>query len=569
MNYDKVLEEIGELGRWQLVSLSLLALLAASNGVDNTFNVFTGYEPEAFMCHVEGCSQATDYSSLVKQGDLFDNKSDSIDYCKLRPLRVEGNRLATVHPGQSDGELLCTSSSFDFDKAPRQYCSPGYDEVYYAPFPMNQTFVTEFGLICSDQYMVGLHGSIYMLGIMFSSYPAGYLSDTLGRRITLALTCAFYAVFLLIGAWMPDYISYTATRFFCSIGNNGLFMVAFTLAVELVGPRYTTVVGMLFNIPYSLGEMALGATAAAGVRNWRNLHLAFGIPAFFLLALTWFIPESPRWLIASKKYAQAEKLLQKAAEVNKASLPASLLEHEYIDNEAKSGDEEDNGSASDEDKPAAEQNDVKISVLFTNRTIFKNSLIMWTNWIVATLGYFGLCLTATELSSDPFVSFIISALVEIPSFVLTFWLLDAWGRKPVCGLSMVLGGVCLIPAAYAVGPLRMVLSLLGKFFVTAAFAMIYIYTAELYPTCIRSSAFGICSAMARIGSIAAPQVAFYLPAIAFKELPLIIMGISVLFGGLLTVIFLPETKGTTLAETIEDIENLGKSKGPIRNQDGV
>ena len=69
-----------------------------------------------------------------------------------------------------------------------------------------------------------------------------------------------------------------------------------------------------------------------------------------------------------------------------ASLPASLLEHEYIDNEAKSGDEEDNGSASDEDKPAAEQNDVKISVLFTNRTIFKNSLIMWTNWIVATLG---------------------------------------------------------------------------------------------------------------------------------------------------------------------------------------
>ena len=47
------------------------------------------------------------------------------------------------------------------------------------------------------------------------------------------------------------------------------------------------------------------------------------------------------------------------------------------------------------------------------------------------------------------------------------------------------------------------------------------------------------------------------------------MGISVLFGGLLTVIFLPETKGTTLAETIEDIENLGKSKGPIRNQDAV
>ena len=42
MNYDKVLDEIGEMGRWQAVALALLAILAASNGVDNTFNVFTG-----------------------------------------------------------------------------------------------------------------------------------------------------------------------------------------------------------------------------------------------------------------------------------------------------------------------------------------------------------------------------------------------------------------------------------------------------------------------------------------------------------------------------------------------
>merc|ERR1712029_1038893 len=56
---------------------------------------------------------------------------------------------------------------------------------------------------------------------------------------------------------------------------------------------------------------------------------------------------------------------------------------------------------------------------------------------------------------------------------------DAWGRKPVCGLSMVLGGACLLPAAYTAGPARMVLSLAGKFFVTAAFAMIYIHSRAL------------------------------------------------------------------------------------------
>jgi len=411
--------------------------------------------------------------------------------------------------------------------------------------------------------MVGLHGSIYMLGIMFSSYPAGWLSDTMGRKKTLAIMCAFYAVFLLIGAWMPDYFSYTATRFFCSIGNNGLFMVAFGLAVELVGKKYMTMVGMVFNVPYSIGEVALGAVASAGVRNWRNLHIAFGIPAFVMLAMTWFIPESPRWLISMKKYDQAEKLLQKAANMNKANLPASLLSNDFNEDE---NEEESNQKADDDESAGSDvaPSQVKIKLILTNPTIRRNSIVLWINWIVATLGYFGLCLTATELSSDPFMSFIISAVVEMPSFIMTFWLLDAWGRKPVCGLSMVLGGACLLPAAYTAGPARMVLSLAGKFFVTAAFAMIYIYTAELYPTGIRSSAFGICSAMARIGSIAAPQVAFYLPAIAFKELPLIIMGISVLLGGLLTVIFLPETKGLTLPETVEDVENLGRPKGPLR-----
>ena len=46
----------------------------------------------------------------------------------------------------------------------------------------------------------------------------------------------------------------------------------------------------------------------------------------------------------------------------------------------------------------------------------------------------------------------------------------------------------------------------GKFGASGAFAIVYLYTAELFPTSIRSTATGLCSMMARIGGIAAPQV---------------------------------------------------------------
>lgn len=49
--------------------------------------------------------------------------------------------------------------------------------------------------------------------------------------------------------------------------------------------------------------------------------------------------------------------------------------------------------------------------------------------------------------------------------------------------------------------------MLGKLSITATFAVIFVYTTELFPTVIRDTGLGICNSAARLGSIAAPYIA--------------------------------------------------------------
>ena len=52
---------------------------------------------------------------------------------------------------------------------------------------------------------------------------------------------------------------------------------------------------------------------------------------------------------------------------------------------------------------------------------------------------------------------------------------------------------------------RLTMFMIGKFAITISFAVIYVYTAELFPTNVRHSLLGYCSMFGRIGSMLAPQ----------------------------------------------------------------
>jgi MFS family permease len=51
---------------------------------------------------------------------------------------------------------------------------------------------------------------------------------------------------------------------------------------------------------------------------------------------------------------------------------------------------------------------------------------------------------------------------------------------------------------------RLPLYLLGKIAISGAFGVVYMFTAEIFPTKLRSSMLGFCSMVGRIGSMLAP-----------------------------------------------------------------
>ena len=98
----------------------------------------------------------------------------------------------------------------------------------------------------------------------------------------------------------------------------------------------------------------------------------------------------------------------------------------------------------------------------------------------------------------------------------------------------------------------LITSSLGKFGITCAFAIIYLYAAELYPTCVRNTGLGSSSMFARVGSILAPVIGRQLSRAVGSTTPAVVVFAVFSLLGAVAALLLPETNGKRLPDTIEE-----------------
>lgn len=302
-------------------------------------------------------------------------------------------------------------------------------------------------------------------------------------------------------------------------------------------------VGTLAQVSFAVVVAALGVVAYY-IRDWRAVLVATSIPSLFSILVFKFIPESPRWLAVSGRIQEAEEILYDAARENDA-----VRVHISLSRAASNRGVQ----------PAPRYG---ITDLFTKSSVRMITVIMLITWFVNSLVYYGLSLNVKNLGSNIYATFIFSGLVEIPSYMSTVFFLSWFGRRQTLFGFMMSGAL----ACFACMKLQLLpdrtffmasAAMLGKFCISGSFAVIYVYAAELYPTVVRNIGMGVATLASRIGGIASPFIV--LLAEYDKTLPMMVFAGTALVAGVIGL-KLPETKGKSLPETLEEDQATQTSK---------
>nr|CAD7263881.1 unnamed protein product [Timema shepardi] len=240
-----------------------------------------------------------------------------------------------------------------------------------------------------------------------------------------------------------------------------------------------------------------------------------------------FVPESVRWLLAKRHNEKAKGIIKNAALINGVTLSTTLLEK--VDNINVDSDTA-NGNPTGPEKP--------------------------TLGAANAFVYYGLSINSTSLGGNKYLNFALVCLVEIPGYTMAWVCMNRMGRRRSLCASLFLCSATCVAAAFVPQGMNwaeVLLFLVGKLGITSSFGIVYVYTAELYPTVMRSAGVGASSTMARVGAMVAPFAP--LLGMHIKALPLLLFGAVALLAGLLALFF-PETLGKKLPDTVDEIKKL-------------
>jgi len=413
----------------------------------------------------------------------------------------------------------------------------------------------------------GLMAGIVFLGMFCGAFAWGLFSDRYGRATTYLVTSLFIGIFGMLTALSHQVWTFLVCRFFVGFGFGGSH-AAFTLWQEFVPEKYRGRMLLLNQLFWTLGALleALLAWWILPRWGWRNLMIASAVLPFITASFYIMLPESPRYLVVQNRPHEAAQVLRDVARANGATYPEEdrlIVRYSVQMTKTRTARRL---SMPNTSAMAAEQESQQVTVESQSdnhagdiRELFdwyllRTTIMLVAIWCADTFVYYGSAFITPEFfkGSSLYTAAVITACAEVPGIFLPMLTLDTIGRKWTLLILLGIASMFMFIVAYIKDSTGILICLcIGRMCASSSFTVTFIYTSEIYPTSIRSTALGTLSALSRLAGFATTYVAMNSDRLLSSTL----YAVVALAAAVASLLLKYDTKGRRMCDTVEEFRH--------------
>ena len=391
---------------------------------------------------------------------------------------------------------------------------------------------------------IGMVVSSLTLGCLTGALVSGSLADKFGRKKTLITTACLFAVSAAGCAFAQSQVQLTMFRVIAGLGVGAVSVVS-PMYISEIAPaknrgmlvsynQFAIVTGIL--LAYTADYFLIDITG--GWRYMLGFPLLFSI--LFLIMLVTAFPESPRWLVARGKTADATKILHKLRQGDVSEEIQNIEASVHLEQKKEK---------------------VTYADLFRGKmgkVVLLGTLLAALQQITginAVVNYAPVIFEQTGVGGN--TALLQSMLVGLINFaftIITLWLVDRLGRKTLLlwgtggmTLSLAFLTYSFTGAGNGVGVLVSLLLYIA-FFAASYSPVMWVVISEIYPNRVRGVAMSFSTAISWGCTFLTVQFSPWLLNEYGGVVLFCIFGIFSLLAFLFIKIFIPETKGKTLEQ---------------------
>jgi len=399
----------------------------------------------------------------------------------------------------------------------------GYD-LYVAASVLASTTQTKFSTLPQNLQFI----SLTFVGMTIGSFVTGFVGDKYGRRFTYQINLLIFGLASFAAAFAQDMNQLIACRFVQGLGLGAEIVVGYSTLTEFVPPqsrgRWLSFMAFLvvagFPVTSILGFLIIPTW------GWRPMFIIAGIGSLIVWYLRKNLPESPRWLEAQGRTAEAEALMEsieKEVQATSGPLPAP--------------------------KPAVATPQLTVAAIFKPPILQRLLVGCWVLITINTL-IFGFVIFLPQFFLRQGLTItnslgytVVLAAASLVGCAFGAVLSDYIGRRwSIIGASFLTIAAGWVYSHFNAASDPVIVLSVGAILIVAIYiqtAILFgVYTPELFPTEIRLRANGICNTLGRGATVVSPFVVGYLmvnyqlPGVVWLMIGLVVIQIiAVYFWG--------------------------------------